>query len=117
MARLSVNAVSCTCAFLAMMSENICCAKGHLVITATAQLSKLCAHLFVIPQGLPALHMACLYGQLATVQLLLESRLEWIDSSDGQGRRPVHMVLSSMSSPNASSCLRYLLERGADVNV
>ncbi|KAM8747262.1 ankyrin repeat domain-containing protein 53 isoform 2-T2 [Acanthopagrus schlegelii] len=69
------------------------------------------------PDGLPALHMACLYGQLATVQLLLESRLEWIDSRDGQGHRPVHMVLSSMSFPNASSCLRYLLERGADVTV
>uniref|UniRef100_UPI0037E6FF73 ankyrin repeat domain-containing protein 53 n=1 Tax=Semicossyphus pulcher TaxID=241346 RepID=UPI0037E6FF73 len=68
-------------------------------------------------QGLSELHMACLYGQLATVQLLLDSRPERINSSDQQGRRPVHMLLSSRSSPKASSCLRYLLEHGADVSV
>ncbi|XP_054457853.1 ankyrin repeat domain-containing protein 53 [Anoplopoma fimbria] len=68
-------------------------------------------------QGLSELHMACLYGQLATVQLLVESRPEWIDSSDLQGRRPLHMVLSSRSSPNTCSCLAYLLEHGAYVNV
>ncbi|KAG8006076.1 Ankyrin repeat domain-containing protein 53 [Nibea albiflora] len=68
-------------------------------------------------QGQSALHVACLYGQLATVHLLLESRPEWIDGSDRQGRRPVHMVLSSRSSPNTSPCLRCLLEHGADVNV
>ncbi|XP_044040609.1 ankyrin repeat domain-containing protein 53 [Siniperca chuatsi] len=68
-------------------------------------------------QGLSALHMACLYGQLATVQLLAESRPGWINSSDNQGRRPAHMVLSSRSSPNTTSCLRYLLEHGADINV
>ncbi|XP_031145778.1 ankyrin repeat domain-containing protein 53 isoform X1 [Sander lucioperca] len=68
-------------------------------------------------QGLSALHMACLYGQLATVQLLVESTQGWINSSDLQGRRPVHMVLSSRSSPNTSLCLKYLLEHGADVNV
>ncbi|XP_038587463.1 ankyrin repeat domain-containing protein 53 [Micropterus salmoides] len=68
-------------------------------------------------EGLSALHMACLYGQLSTVQLLVESGLVWIHSSDHQGRQPVHMVLSSRSSPNTSSCLRYLLEHGANVNV
>ncbi|XP_042368642.1 ankyrin repeat domain-containing protein 53 [Plectropomus leopardus] len=72
--------------------------------------------LSVNSQGLSALHVACLYGQLAAVQLLVASRLAWIDSSDLQGRQPVHMVLSSRSSPNTSSCLRYLLEHGADVN-
>ncbi|XP_032399970.1 ankyrin repeat domain-containing protein 53 isoform X1 [Etheostoma spectabile] len=68
-------------------------------------------------QGLSALHMACLYGQLATVRLLVESRQEWINGSDLHGRRPVHMVLSSRSSPNTSSCLKYLLEHEADVNI
>ncbi|KAM6960390.1 ankyrin repeat domain-containing protein 53 [Tautogolabrus adspersus] len=67
--------------------------------------------------GLSALHMACLYGQLATVQLLLDAKPEWVNSRDHQGRRPVHMVLSSLSSPNTSSCVRFLLEHGADVNV
>ncbi|KAK1889658.1 Ankyrin repeat domain containing protein 53 [Dissostichus eleginoides] len=67
-------------------------------------------------QGLSALHMACLYGQLATVQLLVESRHGGVNSSDKQGRRPVHMVLSPQSSPNTASCLIYLLEHGADIN-
>ncbi|TNN45425.1 Ankyrin repeat domain-containing protein 53 [Liparis tanakae] len=54
----------------------------------------------------------------AEVQLLAESRpgWEWIDSGDLLGRRPVHMVLSTRSSPNTSSCLAYLVELGADVN-
>ncbi|XP_070711130.1 ankyrin repeat domain-containing protein 53 [Pempheris klunzingeri] len=68
-------------------------------------------------QGLSALHMACLYGQLATVHLLGESRPGWINSSDHQGRRPVHMIMSPQSSPNTSSCLRSLLEHGADINI
>lgn len=68
-------------------------------------------------QGLSALHMACLYGQPATIRLLVESGKEWINSSDLQGRRPIHMVLSSQSSPKTSLCLIYLLEQGADINV
>ncbi|XP_020495985.2 ankyrin repeat domain-containing protein 53 [Labrus bergylta] len=67
--------------------------------------------------GLSALHMACLCGQLATIRLLLDAKPEWVNSRDQQGRRPVHMVLSSPSSPNTSSCVRFLLERGADVTV
>ncbi|XP_068584432.1 ankyrin repeat domain-containing protein 53 [Cebidichthys violaceus] len=67
-------------------------------------------------QGLSALHVACLYGRLATVQRLVESGQERVNGSDLQGRRPVHMVLSARSSPNASSCLAYLLEHGADAN-
>lgn len=61
--------------------------------------------------------MACLYGQLATVKILVESRKEWINSSDLQGRRPIHMVLSSQSAPKTSLCLIYLLEQGADINM
>lgn len=67
-------------------------------------------------QGLPMLHMACLYGQLAIIQRLIESNQESVNSSDFEGRRPLHVVLSSQSSPNTSLCLRYLLEQGADVN-
>lgn len=67
-------------------------------------------------QGHSALHVACFYGHLATVRQLLESGQSSINSSDLHGRRPVHMVVSAQSSPNASPCLRYLLERGAEVN-
>ncbi|XP_037615517.1 ankyrin repeat domain-containing protein 53 [Sebastes umbrosus] len=76
-------------------------------------------------QDLPAIHTACLHGQLAgvqglmaTVQKLLVKSMQdcLINSSDLQGRRPIHMVLSSRSAPNTSSCLVYLLENGAEVN-
>ncbi|XP_056431363.1 ankyrin repeat domain-containing protein 53 isoform X1 [Gadus chalcogrammus] len=67
--------------------------------------------------GVSALHVACLHGQLTCVKLLLESGLVDINGGCGQGRRPVHMVLSTQSSPNTSACLEYLLDRGADVNV
>ncbi|KAM9717514.1 ankyrin repeat domain-containing protein 53 [Menidia menidia] len=67
-------------------------------------------------QGLPAVHVACLYGELPTLRVLVESGLWGIDSGDSLGRRPLHMVLSPRSSPNASRCLKYLLEHEADVN-
>ncbi|MEQ2171878.1 hypothetical protein GOODEAATRI_015122, partial [Goodea atripinnis] len=51
---------------------------------------------------------------LATVQVLLESRPWWINSRDSQGVQPLHMVLSSQRSSNTYTCLRYLLEQGAD---
>ncbi|XP_068164916.1 ankyrin repeat domain-containing protein 53 [Antennarius striatus] len=66
-------------------------------------------------QGLSALHTACLYGQLDNIQLLLDFRPDWINSSDLRGHGPVHMVLSPRSTPNTSACLRYLVEHGADV--
>ncbi|KAM3589993.1 uncharacterized protein V6R79_001463 [Siganus canaliculatus] len=67
-------------------------------------------------QNQSLLHSACMDGHLATVQHLVESGQDSINSSDVQGRRPLHMVLSFHSSPN-TSCLIYLLEHGADVNV
>lgn len=73
--------------------------------------------LCLLLQGQSALHVACLYGQLATMKRLVESSQSSIHSCDLQGRRPVHMVMSSQSSPNTSLCLRYLLEQGANINV
>ncbi|XP_054863752.1 ankyrin repeat domain-containing protein 53 isoform X2 [Amphiprion ocellaris] len=66
-------------------------------------------------EDVSALHVACLYGQLATVQLLVDSKLEWINSRGSRGCRPLHIVLTSKSSAT-SACLRYLLEHKADVN-
>lgn len=72
--------------------------------------------LCIILQAQSALHAACLYGRLAAVKQLVESSQSSINSPDLQGRRPLHMAVSSQSSPNTSLCLRYLLERGADIN-
>ncbi|XP_071774158.2 ankyrin repeat domain 53 [Centroberyx gerrardi] len=68
-------------------------------------------------QGLTALHVACLHGQLACIELLVDTWLVEIDTRGPQGRRPVHMLLSPQSSPRSSACLAYLLERGADITV
>ncbi|XP_038126292.1 ankyrin repeat domain-containing protein 53 [Cyprinodon tularosa] len=67
-----------------------------------------------MPEEQQGFHVKCFYSDLPAIQALLESR-EWlINSSDSHGRRPLHMVLSSRGASN--TCLRYLLEHGADVN-
>ncbi|RVE60401.1 hypothetical protein OJAV_G00180640 [Oryzias javanicus] len=67
-------------------------------------------------QVLPALHAACFHGDLASVRLLVDSK-EWcINSTDLQGRQPIHMALFLQGFPNNSACLRYLLEHDANVN-
>ncbi|XP_028330128.1 ankyrin repeat domain-containing protein 53 [Gouania willdenowi] len=66
-------------------------------------------------QGRSRLHVACLYGELSKIKVLVESGSEWVNNSDFQGHRPLHMVVSSCSS-NADACLRFLLEHGADVD-
>ncbi|KAK7909906.1 hypothetical protein WMY93_014590 [Mugilogobius chulae] len=81
-------------------------------------LERLVRTLKVDVQGLSPLHVACLQGHLGSLQHLLESGEWWINSSDdSQGRRPLHMVLSIQSSPQARAGLQYLLEQGADVNL
>uniref|UniRef100_A0A3Q3AZT6 Ankyrin repeat domain 53 n=2 Tax=Kryptolebias marmoratus TaxID=37003 RepID=A0A3Q3AZT6_KRYMA len=71
----------------------------------------------ITEEGLPALHAASFYKELPTIQHLVETRPWWINGSDSQGYRPLHMVLSSRGSPSTYTCLRYLLEHEADVNV
>ncbi|XP_062240286.1 ankyrin repeat domain-containing protein 53 isoform X1 [Platichthys flesus] len=68
-------------------------------------------------QGLSELHMACLYGQLATLQRLVRSMLDRLDNGDPLGRRPVHLVMSSANFHNAAACLRCLMENEADIHL
>ncbi|KAG7261426.1 hypothetical protein CRUP_008030 [Coryphaenoides rupestris] len=55
-------------------------------------------------QGVSMLHVACLHGHLACVKQLVESGLVDVNDSCARGSRPVHMVLSTQSSPNSSAC-------------
>ncbi|XP_053717143.1 ankyrin repeat domain-containing protein 53 isoform X1 [Synchiropus splendidus] len=66
---------------------------------------------------LTGLHIACLNGHLSTIRRLVESGVCCIDSRGCQGHRPIHMVLSAHSAPNTIHCLKYLLNKGANVNV
>ncbi|XP_056156195.1 ankyrin repeat domain-containing protein 53 [Lampris incognitus] len=67
-------------------------------------------------QGLTVLHVACLHGRLACIELLVDSGLVGVNASCPAGRRPVHMVLSAHSSAHTYRCLTYLLQHRADVN-
>uniref|UniRef100_A0A096MHU7 Uncharacterized protein n=1 Tax=Poecilia formosa TaxID=48698 RepID=A0A096MHU7_POEFO len=63
---------------------------------------------------LPALHVACLYGELRTVQLIIEASPLWVNLSDSKGHRPLHAVLSSQRLSDTYTILKYLMEQGAD---
>uniref|UniRef100_A0A8C6UCP3 Uncharacterized protein n=1 Tax=Neogobius melanostomus TaxID=47308 RepID=A0A8C6UCP3_9GOBI len=69
-------------------------------------------------QDMSPLHMACLKGDLSSLQILLESREFWVNSNDeAQGWRPLHMLLKFPRSPRALPCFQYLLRQGADINL
>ncbi|KAK5893401.1 hypothetical protein CgunFtcFv8_006276 [Champsocephalus gunnari] len=65
-------------------------------------------------QGLSALHMACLYGQLATIQLLVESRHGEhgadINTTTDSGETPLHLA----AAEGLLSCTETLMQAGAD---
>ena len=61
------------------------------------------------------LHHATECTSFEMVQLLLESGAE-VDSRDGKGRAPLHMVRMEQDEEEAQDITRLLLERGANVN-
>ncbi|KAK7171093.1 hypothetical protein R3I94_001108 [Phoxinus phoxinus] len=68
--------------------------------------------------GLTVLHIAALHGHLACMELLVEAGdCVDVDVRCPQGRRPLHMLLTTQSRPNSHACLIYLLEHGAQINV
>ncbi|XP_061566156.1 ankyrin repeat domain-containing protein 53 [Cololabis saira] len=68
-------------------------------------------------QGPPALHVTRLYGEVASVELMVGSTVEQINGRDSLGSHPIHSVLSPQYPQNKSASLKYLLEQKADVNV
>ncbi|XP_014886273.1 ankyrin repeat domain-containing protein 53 [Poecilia latipinna] len=70
----------------------------------------------LVEEKLPALHVACLYGELQTVQLIIEASPLWVNLSDSKGHRPLHAVLSSQRLSDTYTILKYLMEQGADIN-
>ncbi|OCT99058.1 ankyrin repeat domain-containing protein 53 [Xenopus laevis] len=67
--------------------------------------------------GFTALHLAALHGRLPCIKLLIERYKLSLDLASHYGWTPLHLALDSKTGPRAPECVRYLLERGAKVNV
>ncbi|XP_032439499.1 ankyrin repeat domain-containing protein 53 isoform X1 [Xiphophorus hellerii] len=67
-------------------------------------------------EKLSALHIACLYGELHTIRLIIKARPLWVNLGDSKGRRPLHIVLSSQRFSDTYTIFKYLMEQGADIN-
>lgn len=69
-----------------------------------------------VQEKLSALHVACLYGELHTIRLIIKARPLWVNLGDSKGRRPLHIVLSSQRLSDTYTVFKYLMEQGADIN-
>ncbi|KAM4049495.1 ankyrin repeat domain-containing protein 53 isoform 2-T2 [Anomaloglossus baeobatrachus] len=67
--------------------------------------------------GFTALHMAATHCRLRCLALLLEEHGMDVNLPSTYGWRPLHLVMNQKSGHRVMPCLRYLLQRGADVNV
>ncbi|XP_044158380.1 ankyrin repeat domain-containing protein 53 [Bufo gargarizans] len=67
--------------------------------------------------GFTTLHMAALHSRLQCLKLLLEDYGMDVNVPSVYGWRALHLVMNRKSGQRAMPCLRYLLQRGADVNV
>ncbi|XP_043920002.1 ankyrin repeat domain-containing protein 53-like [Protopterus annectens] len=67
--------------------------------------------------GLTVIHLAALHGHLECLKELIEKYNVDIDLASSEGWRPIHLVLNKECGPNAMSCLKYLIEKKANVNV
>ncbi|XP_069832397.1 ankyrin repeat domain-containing protein 53 isoform X2 [Dendropsophus ebraccatus] len=67
--------------------------------------------------GFTALHMAAVHSRLQCLKLLLEDYRMDVNVPSVYGWRALHLVINQKSGRRVMPCLRYLLQRGADVNV
>ncbi|XP_056408892.1 ankyrin repeat domain-containing protein 53 isoform X2 [Hyla sarda] len=67
--------------------------------------------------GFTALHMAAIHGRLQCLKLLLEDYGMDVNAPSAYGWRALHLVMNQKSRRRVMPCLRYLLQRGAHVNI
>jgi ankyrin repeat protein len=74
-----------------------------------------CAAVLFFALNLPAaeIHDAVRAGDLEKVRMLLESHADWLNSPDQNQKTPLHLALESGHIDIA----RYLIEKGADINL
>ncbi|KAH0615698.1 hypothetical protein JD844_026018 [Phrynosoma platyrhinos] len=67
--------------------------------------------------GFSALHTAALRGRLDCIQMLVDRYGANVNLASVTGWRPIHLVLSKENGAMALECLKYLISKGAKVNV
>lgn len=76
----------------------------------------LLTHSFIdLCQGLSAIHLAALNGQLDSLKILVDKFKIDVNLSSDKGWTPLLLSINCVSEKKALKCLSYLLESGADV--
>ncbi|XP_029450129.1 ankyrin repeat domain-containing protein 53 [Rhinatrema bivittatum] len=68
-------------------------------------------------QGFTAIHFAAFHGRLECLKLLHEKYNVDVNLPSKAGWRPIHLALNRKSRTQALNCVRYLIEKGANINV
>ena len=63
------------------------------------------------------IHIASIHARLKVIKYLIEERKVDVNLASTHGWRPVHLCISNQVGPRAIECLRYLVERGAEIEV
>lgn len=67
--------------------------------------------------GFATLHLACIHGRLNIIKYLIEEQNLNINLPSSQGWCPIHLCINNNIGSKAVECLRYLISKGADINV
>lgn len=67
--------------------------------------------------GFATLHLACIHGRLNIIKYLIEEQSLNINLPSSQGWCPIHLCINNNIGTKAVDCLKYLIKKGADINV
>lgn len=67
--------------------------------------------------GYATLHLACIHGRLNIIKYLIEGQNMSINLPSSQGWCPISLCINNNIGSKAVDCLKYLISKGADINV
>lgn len=67
--------------------------------------------------GYAHIHLACIHGRLNIIKYLIEEQSVNIDLPSSQGWCPIHLCINNNIGSKAVDCLKYLIAKGANINV
>ncbi|XP_059821838.1 ankyrin repeat domain-containing protein 53 [Hypanus sabinus] len=100
-----------------MLSDELIAATVGDVDWLRLSLNKAKGKVAVDRNGYNAMHYAAQNGRLECLRVLVEEYNMDVNLPDLRGYRPIHMILNKECQFCAESCLKYLLDIGADPNV
>ncbi|NJL22736.1 MAG: ankyrin repeat domain-containing protein, partial [Leptolyngbyaceae cyanobacterium SM1_3_5] len=68
-------------------------------------------------KGFSTIHIASINGRLNILRFLIEEKSVDPNFSSHHGWRAVHLCINNQIGDRAANCLRYLVEKGADINM